>query len=463
MVTRIGAGTGVVVSLVVFVLCTVFLLVLSIIFYSGQTKANQSAAADRALRVKYVTDEERNRDQIRALEGKANPAQNKSVVGLQRDQQQEIMSFVDGDPGATLDSLKAKLQPLGMTDEKSVSEHLRTVSRTLTATTNDLAAEKQRVQRLEQDKEELAAEAEQARQAHEQEMSAVRGRIDELSKAAEDYRKEVQEVKADYYGSIDRLRNQYEDKITMIETEKDALFQERAVLKERVDELQAILSVNRLRAQDPATLVDGRIVDTGGGGSDEVFIDRGRKDRIVLGMTFEAYDNEAALQEFGRLTGDLPRGKASLQVIQVGQTTSKCKITRSIPGRPLVRGDVIANAVYDPNHVFRFLVHGKFDVDGDRKPSEDEAEFLRSTIIDWGGTVVTSDQLPGDLDFLVLGTEPPRPMPLPPDATQFQIDDWVRKRQAHEKYHELFRQASEAQIPVLNTNRFFILIGYTNR
>ena len=39
MATRVSSGTGVVVSLVVFVLCTVFLLVLTIVFYSGQTKA----------------------------------------------------------------------------------------------------------------------------------------------------------------------------------------------------------------------------------------------------------------------------------------------------------------------------------------------------------------------------------------------------------------------------------------
>ena len=45
------------------------------------------------------------------------------------------------------------------------------------------------------------------------------------------------------------------------------------------------------------------------------------------------------------MTGSLPRGKASLQVIQVRDTTSKCLITRAVPGRPVVRTDVIANAV----------------------------------------------------------------------------------------------------------------------
>ncbi len=92
-----------------------------------------------------------------------------------------------------------------------------------------------------------------------------------------------------------------------------------------------------------------------------------------------------------------------------------------------------------------------------------EAEYLRSLIIKWGGTVVIGDQLPGDLDFLVLGLEPPMPLPPPSDATQPQLEDWLRKRRAHEMYQELFRQAREAQIPVLNANRFFILIGYTNR
>ena len=158
-----------------------------------------------------------------------------------------------------------------------------------------------------------------------------------------------------------------------------------------------------------------------------------------------------------------PRGKASLQVIKVAEGTSTCKITRSVRGRPVVRDDVIANAVYDPDYVFKFLIHGKFDVDNDGRPSESEAEYLRSLVIKWGGTVVDGDQLSGDLDFLVLGLEPPMPLPPPSEATPSQLEDWLRRRRAHEMYNELFRQAREAQIPVLNANRFFILIGYTNR
>ena len=43
------------------------------------------------------------------------------------------------------------------------------------------------------------------------------------------------------------------------------------------------------------------------------------------------------------------------------------------------------------------------------------------------------------------------------------VDDWLRKRLAHDKYLELLNQAQDAQIPVLSANRFMILIGHVQR
>ena len=37
------------------------------------------------------------------------------------------------------------------------------------------------------------------------------------------------------------------------------------------------------------------------------------------------------------------------------------------------------------------------------------------------------------------------------------------KREAFEQYKHLQEQAMEAQIPILNANRFLILIGFTQR
>jgi predicted nuclease with TOPRIM domain len=463
MATRTGTGTGVVVSLVVFVLCTVFLLVLTIVFYSGQAKAAQGQDAAEDTLSRYVSREQRNREAIKAIEARVNPARGESVVRHLQEQYQELMGYVSGNPTATMVSLQGEFERrYGVPEDSTVSDALQTMTRDLNQKQTDIDGLTTRLTARETEITELNDEMERLKETHQQEMSEVTGKIARYEQDADNYRAELLSVKGEYHSAIDRLRERYEGDIARLENEKDALYQQMVVLKGRLDELEEILGKNRFKAQDPSTLVDGRIVDTVGG-SDEVYVDRGKKHRIVLGMTFEVYDNEAALQEVDPVTGELPRGKASLQVIQVRETTSKCKITRAVPGRPVVRNDVIANAVYDPNYVFKFLVHGKFDVDGDGNPSETEAEYLRSLIINWGGAVVSGERLPGDLDFLVLGIEPPLPADLPLDATEFQIDDWVRKRNAYERYHELFRQASEAQIPVLNVNRFFILIGYTQR
>jgi predicted nuclease with TOPRIM domain len=462
MPTRTSSGTGVVVSLVVFVLCTVFLLVLTIVFYSGKAKATQAEVAAQSTLAKYVTREQRQRENIKALEGTVNPKRGESVVRHLQEEYQELMGYVSGNPTLSYQSLESQFQNYGVGEDGSVRDALQQLNSDLKGRENELNSRTSELATARSEINDLDGDIERMKGSHQDEMDAVTGKIAAYEKAAEDYRTELHKVKGEYYSAIDRLRERYEGDIARLENEKDALFQDRVVLKSRLDELQEILSVSRLQAQDPSTLVDGRIVDTIGG-SDEVYIDRGKKDRIVLGITFEVYDDESALQEIDRLTGEMPRGKASLQVIQVRDTTSKCMITRAIPGRPVVRTDVIANAVYDPNYVFKFMVHGKFDVDGDGKPSEAEAEYLRSLIVSWGGEVVQGEMLPGDLDFLVLGMEPPLPADLRPNATEFQIDDWVRKRRAYERYHELFHQASEAQIPVLNANRFFILIGYTER
>ena len=462
MPTRTSSGTGVVVSLVVFVLCTVFLLVLTIVFYSGKAKATQAEVAAQSTLAKYVTREQRQRENIKALEGTVNPKRGESIVRHLQEEYQELMGYVSGNPTLSFPSLQSQFQNYDVGEDGTVRGALQKLDSNLNKRETELDARTTELASARMEINDLDGDIERMKETHQEEMDAVTGKIAAYERAAEDYRAELHKVKGEYYSAIDRLRERYEGDIARLENEKDALFRERVVLKSRLDELQEILSVSRLQAQDPSTLVDGRIVDTVGG-SDEVYIDRGKKDRIVLGITFEVYDDESALQQIDRLTGEMPRGKASLQVIQVRETTSKCMITRAIPGRPVVRTDVIANAVYDPNYEFKFMVHGKFDVDGDGKPSEAEAEYLRSLIVNWGGAVVQGELLPGDLDFLVLGMEPPLPPDLRPNATEFQIDDWVRKRRAHERYHDLFHQASEAQIPVLNANRFFILIGYTER
>jgi hypothetical protein len=457
MAVRSGAGTGVIVSLVVFVLATVFLLVLTIVFYAGKTDAlDQKARAENAL-TRYATSQQRSMDRYKNFEQAAG---RQSVTAYLNARFEDLMRYVDGSPDTSLERLKADFDRFGVGDES--------IRRLLERTQSSLRNSEVEIEGLqgklaERDAELADKDAEIARmkEDHQQELAEVSQEIVAYREAADQYRQMVDDAIADLNLARDRLRDQYEGRITELEDELDSVNQELYLARDRLNEFEEILDEIRFKAKNPSELVDAQVIDTDPA-NEQVFINRGRNDRIVLGMTFEVYDDDASIS-VNPQTGLLPRGKASVKVVKVGETTSTCKITRSVRGRPVVRNDVLANAVYDPERKFKFLIHSKFDVDGDGRPSEAEAEYLRSLVVEWGGEVVFGDQLPGDLDFLVLGAEPPLPPPLPPGANDTQIAEWLRIRQAHEKYNELFRRASEAQIPVLNANRFFILIGHTGR
>ena len=461
MAARTEAGTGVVVSLVVFVLSTIFLLVLTIVFYARQSKEIQAAVEAEESLAKYVTREQRNRDEIKALEGRANPAAGQSVVRMLQDDKHQIMQYLTGNGSDSLDTARDSLMNFGVGEGETVREILRDLSRDQRTKQQEIGGLESKLANRQDEIDDLKASMRQLEEDHRAEVDGINTEVNGYRTEALRNRDRLDEAEGEYRAAVDRLDDRYQGEIADLQNQNDRLNEESVRLKDRVGDLQAIIARSRPTGGDPSLLVDGHIIDQAGS-SDAVFIDRGKKHHIVLGMTFEVYDRETAIQ-VDPLSGRMSRGKASLQVTNVAATTSTCKIIRAVPGRPVVRDDVIANAVYDPKYVFKFLIHGRFDVDGDGRPSAAEAQHLRSRVIRWGGAIVTGDDLPGDLDFLVLGAQPPIPGPLATQATDRQTEIWIDKRNAYEKYQELMKQAMDAQIPVLNANRFFILIGHTIR
>lgn len=459
MAVRSGAGTGVIVALVVTVLTSIFLLVLTIVFYAGLTEARESLAkSDDALSV-YITPTQRNADVYKTAEAEAK-RNRQSVAQYLQERYESLLEYVD--PAASdLEQLQSNVLAAGGSEGQTLMRALQDANRRNRDLESQVQTLEDRVSEWDTTNAELRAQIDQLKQAHNDELASVQGQIAAYRDAADENRREVVATIDRFNQSIDTLRGQYDRQIDGLENDLDSCAEERVVLRARINDLENRINEDRIKGENPAMLVDGAVIDTGGS-DDEIFINRGRQQRVVLGMTFEVYDDAASIR-INPVTGELPRGKASIQVIKVGETTSTAKITRSVRGRPVVRADVIANAIYDPEYKFKFLIHGKFDTNGDGRPTSAEAEYLESLVIDWGGTVVTGDQLPGDLDFLVLGVQPPLPVDPPPDAVEEQINIWLRQREIYETYERLMNQASDAQIPVLNENRFLILIGHTNR
>ncbi len=461
MAARTGAGIGVVVSLVVFVMTTVSLLILSIAFYSGKTDALQSQEEAETSLAKYVTNEQRNHEEFKALVDSASTGRGKSVTGLLLERERDVSRFLVGaDGNKSLADAKTELDGYVTGDAATLHDALRDFSRASRKKDTEIQGLKDMLSAAQDELDERDAQMRTLEENHNGEIEGINSQVNAYMDEAEVHRTRLTEAENNYSAAIDRSNDRYRGQIADLQNAGDRANEENVRLRARVGELQEIIGRNRVRPDRPDLMVDGRVIDQAGG-ADQVFIDRGKKHHIVLGMTFEVYEDYRSIQ-IDRRTGYMSRGKASLQVTTVAESTSTCKIIRSIPGRPVVRNDVIVNAVYDPTYKFKFLIHGKFDVNGDGRPSSAEANYLGTVVTNWGGTVVTGDELPGDLDFLILGDQPPSPPALAPDASERQIEIWVEKRNAYEKYLELMNQAIDAQIPVLNANRFFILTGHTN-
>lgn len=454
MAVRSGAGTGVIVSLIVFIVLTIAMLVMSIVFYSRQAEANESRqSAEDELR-KYVAVTERSSDRFSRFEEAAGQSR-ESVASYLATRYDDLAVYVTGAEAADLDAIKSQLAPEGVEESRGIAGSIRAMRRNIRDLESEVDASDRR---LSDRNRELAAAEDRIRElqdAHSAEKADLTREVAAYREANDRYTADLRSTREMMEERVEQQQADFEDRERDLNDELDLARTDLRRVQDRLEQYETLLEGQRLRAQDPSLLVDARVLDVDPA-NDNVFIDRGDTDRIVMGLTFEVFDSVESIR-FDN--GVVAPGKASIKVTQVNESTSTARVTRSTTGRPIVRGDVIVNAAYDPNRTFKFLVHGAFDVDRNGVATAAEAEFIRSMIINWGGTVVEGDEVPGDLDFLVLGVQPEKPAPLSGNPSRNQIQIWAERNQAVETYDALLNQATDAKIPVLNSNRFFILIG----
>jgi len=458
MATR-SAGTGVLVTLVTFVLATVGLLVACVMLLSELQKSRATVESQKAFQ----------RDVASDADVRAPDAQSLSVAAKRRgtrlvpfliELNQRMTSQLTGGTATSLDDEKFEeaMTQLGAAGGTGVKARIDKLEGELRTATRSAASLQSQVDAL---RGQLEA-AEQAAAGNRDSPSASLEQADatlaQLQGAAEGYRNDLAALQQ----SVEETRRNFEQRFSDYKSERDAevdqLKSSKATLETQLAEANRKLAQFETTPADPALLVDGNVIQVGSGDG-TIFIDVGRKQRIQPGMTFEVFasaDQIRASDEQG------VRGKATLQVMKVGDDTSTARVVRSSPGKPVVRGDVLANAVYSPSQRFRFLVHGKFDLDGDGRTSTDEANVIRNRIREWGGILAETDRVTGDLDFVVIGSRPKRPGKPLPDADEAELNAFTEAQDACDLYEKIEREATEARIPVLNLNRFEALTGMTN-
>lgn len=471
MAGRGGAGVGVVVTISILSILSLGLFISTIIFYGNLNKMRGELASAEQSLGEYINAQERQDPQIAVL-AQAARDNRQTVVGYLHDSLRRAMETIEGSGRGTYDQMVGRLQNVnlpgvaqatGASGNPPLSELIRgTPMKQLLTQANDhisrLDSQLTDAQRSKQTAEaDLTNELERVRNlmdSHEATLAQINEELAGYRAEVEAYRAGTQQAEGDMQTRLARLQQDYGNRETQLVDRINELEQESAQLREQLDKLRSAAKDELFQGSPEESLVDGRVI-----GADPAertaTIDLGRRDKIRVGMTFAVFEEASAIRPDE--SGSYPRGKASLEVIRIDDISATCRVIGERAGNPVVRGDVIANAVYDPSKVYTFLVFGNFDANRDGIATAGERAGVSATIEDWGGKV--TDELTGAVDFLVLGARPTLPPEPPINAPIAIVEQYVQAQQVIARYDRLFEQAAATSIPILNENRLRTLIG----
>lgn len=456
MAARSSAGIGVGITITILGVACLTLFILTIVFLSKYNATQRNYTQFQAEVEDYIRNDERQTDKVQRLRTQAQEAQpRKSVVTHLNDSLQTAMQTISGSSSDTVQRMNERLAQV----EGASSNNLIGVIRAREATISSLSAERDQAKKdRETALQDLANETQRVRSimaSHQKTVDTMNADIERYRGEVQTYRDDVNKTKAFMESEIERIRERSTQTESVMSSKIRDLESENLQLKDRLARLTAAKNRDMIKGQSEFALVDGEIIGLNQG-ANQVTISRGLRDKVILGMSFSVYSDATAIKP-DAATGEYPRPKATIEVINIGETSSTCRITGETKGNPVVRGDVIANAIYDPSKVYTFLVYGNFDANGDGIATEGEIESVKAMIAGWGGR--TTDELSGDVDFLVLGQRPqlpPRPAAGQPDAI---LTEFIRLDGKVQRYNQLQQQATSTSLPVLNENRLYTLIG----
>lgn len=451
MASKSSASVGMMASLAVFALLSLVLFVLTVVFMARtqkMTKEKDAAVADLAIAVK--ADERDDRwEELKSQARSANVGVVRYLDGALRD----TLKLAGGTRNDTPDTVREKFEKR--------TDVAPTMTGTIDRRDQQIADLRRDLENAERDRDnalaDMKAGAERIKlieDEHSATVAKLNSEIDGYKSELDRFREGVETTQRNMLDTSAQARAETDREIADLQSRNGALSDRVLVLEGMIKNLQGATQKNRLTAPNEAEMVDARIVGINAAAR-EVYLSIGRAQHVVVGMPFEVYSRGTSIRPDA--DGQYPAGKASVEVVRIDEGTCVARIIREARGNPIIDGDFVANAVYDPNKKYVFTVYGNFDANRDGIPTPGEAADIRALIDQWGGTV--RDDIGGDTDFLVLGTRPVLP-PEPKETDPVElINRYLRLKQAVQRYDDLFETARRTGIPVLNQNRFETLTG----
>lgn len=454
MARSTGASIGILISLAIFTLLSLVLFVLTVVFAAkAQSLGRELRAAQTDLSAAVRPEEKDDRWEELKREAQSSGS---GVVRYLDQNTRRLNTMLGAAPKDTPAIIEERLASRFGAEAGTMARVVDQLEGQVASLTQQLDEANRARAAAQADLQNSIDRMEQLRGENAATVAALTAEIDRTKQAVEDYRSDVQVTKDDYASSIASARSEGEQRAAELQTSLSEARDQVLLLQEQLDRCRGETRATALAPADEATIFDGAIVAIDAV-SGEVAINRGARNHIVLGMTFEVYTGGTVIRPDDN--GEYPTGKAAIEVIRVEEGTARARIIRERKGNPIIAGDVIVNPVYDPSKTYRFCVYGNFDTDNDGVATAAEADAIKRTIADWGGEV--SAQIGGDTDFLVLGKPPYLPPEPKIDDPVEVIDRYLNLKRMAERYDELFQTAVQAGIPVLNQSRFETLTGLT--
>jgi len=443
-----GGGGWIVASILLGITTAVF-FVTTFMFYGQINTLKADAEAAQTELAEFVAPSEREAARAKAQQASRD---GKSVYAMMSDALSQTMQIVSGVASMEVSTLADRAETVaGSTPLLVEAERQAQRIDQLEAALADARDERSRLE------EQLAAARAHVREEQErfsQAQQALQGEIESYSGRVVSHVERLESQDQMMRDRVDRIRSECEAEKAQLQGEITRLNDQLLVLQGQVQQLRRERRDDLVSPKDEFALVDARVLAINAT-QGRVTIDRGRRDKIVLGLSFAIYSDASAIRSDEE--GNYPPGKAVVEVINVDETSSTCRILRETQGNPIVRGDVAANALYDPNKVYTFLVYGNFETDGDGRATPFERDGIEALIKEWNGEV--TDELTGEVDFLVLGERPVLP-PQPSSGAPVEVlQEWLRQRRIVDRYDELQERAEATSIPILNQNRLRTLTG----
>ena len=314
----------------------------------------------------------------------------------------------------------------------------------------------------------LAQDANQQLDTSEQKISTYEKQIEDLQAQIDSLGMTVANIKNQTNDSIGDIQARFENHVQALQKEKDQIQNQTAAMRQeleqkqsdvekltkKADELEDIVKDIRpnptegLEALDP----DGTIISVDAR-ERMVYINLASNDKIYRGLTFSVYDG---LDKTVPVSG---QGKATIEVVEILDSISRCRVVETKTTNPIIKGDIIANLVWDKEQEFNFCVVGDFDFDMDGQIDIDGYDRVATLIKGWGGKVTNTISV--DTDFLVFGYEPMAPQNIlggSQEATAAAEKAQMRVGQ----YKSAIDEGNKLGVPAFNMKRFFRFIGYSD-